>query len=108
MRRARKARQKKAMECIGRSRGGPSTKIHAPCDALGNPTGFHPTPGQACDLDGAEVLNDGIAAGTLIADKGYDAHARVIERLEARRWHRQNRTEKSLACMTKRSTNHVI
>ena len=83
MRRARKARQKKAMECIGRSRGGPSTKIHATCDAVGNPTGFHPTPAQACDLDGAEVLLDGIAAGTLIADKGYDADARVIARPEA-------------------------
>ena len=83
MRRARKARQKKAMECIGRSRGGPSTKIHATGDALGNPTGFHPTPGQACDLDGAEVPLDGIAAGTLIADKGYDADARVIARPEA-------------------------
>ena len=78
-----KGASKKAMECIGRSRGGPSTKIHATRDALGNPTGFHPTPGQACDLDGAEVPLDGIAAGTLIADKGYDADARVIERPES-------------------------
>ncbi len=68
---------------IGRSRGGLSTKIHATCDALGNPTGFHLTPGQACDLDGADALIDEIEAGILIADKGYDADERVINRLEA-------------------------
>ena len=27
-------------ECIGRSKGGLTKKIHARCDALGNPTGF--------------------------------------------------------------------
>lgn len=60
-----------------------STKIHATCDALGNPTGFHLTPGQACDLDGADVLLSGIDAGVLLADKGYDADARVFDRLAA-------------------------
>ena len=60
-----------------------STKIHATCDALGNPTGFHLTPGQACDLDGADVLIDEIEANILLADKGYDADARVLDRLEA-------------------------
>lgn len=60
-----------------------STKIHATCDALGNPTGFHLTPGQACDLDGADVLLADIPTDTVLADKGYDADERVIERLEA-------------------------
>jgi transposase len=50
---------------------------------LGNPTGFHLTPGQACDLDGADVLIDEIEANILLADKGYDADARVLDRLEA-------------------------
>lgn len=59
-----------------------STKIHATCDALGNPTGFHLTPGQACDLDGADVLLGDIPTDILIADKGYDADERVIRRLE--------------------------
>lgn len=59
-----------------------STKIHATVDALGNPTGLHLTPGQACDLDGADQLLPAIAADTVIADKGYDAHARVIEPLQ--------------------------
>ncbi|MDF5734457.1 MULTISPECIES: transposase [unclassified Nostoc] len=69
-------------EAIGRGKGGLSTKIHALVDALGNLTGFHLTQGRACDLDGAEVLLEDLAADTLIADKGYDADERVIERLE--------------------------
>ena len=59
-----------------------STKIHALVDALGNPLGFHLTPGQACDLDGADVLLNELTADTLLADKGYDADERVIERLQ--------------------------
>ena len=46
----------RTQECIGRSRGGLTPKIHATCDALGNPTGFHLSPGQAHDLQGATVL----------------------------------------------------
>ena len=58
-----------------------TTKIHATVDALGNPTGFHLTPGQAHDLEGADVLLKDTQAGTVIADKAYDAQARVIEPL---------------------------
>ncbi len=50
---------------MGRSKGGLSTKIHATVDALGKPTGFHLTPGQACDLDGADVLLEDIQADTV-------------------------------------------
>jgi transposase len=50
---------------------------------LGNPTGFVLTPGQACDLDGADTLLPLIESDTLIADKGYDADQRVIEPLLA-------------------------
>ncbi|WP_442940943.1 IS5 family transposase [Nostoc sp.] len=70
-------------EAIGRSKGGLSTKIHATVDALGNPLSFHLTPGQACDLDGADQLLPNIVADTVLADKGYDADERVIERLQA-------------------------
>jgi transposase len=69
-------------QAIGRSKGGLSTKIHATTDALGNPTGFHLTPGQACDLDGADVLLPQIESGTVIADKGFDADERVLQALE--------------------------
>ena len=58
-----------------------STKINATVDALGNPTGFHLTPGQAHDLDGAEALLPDVAADTLIADMAFDAGERVIEPL---------------------------
>lgn len=71
----------KKTECIGRSKGGLSTKIHATCDALGNPLGFFLTGGQACDLDGADHLIGDLEAPILLADKGYDADARVIEPL---------------------------
>lgn len=60
-----------------------STKIHALVDGLGNPIGFHLTGGQACDLDGADVLLEDLEAETLLADKAYDADQRVIEPLEA-------------------------
>ena len=60
-----------------------STKIHATVDALGNPTGFHLTPGQAHDLEGADALLPYSQGHTIIADKGYDAHERVIEPLTA-------------------------
>jgi len=50
-------------------------------DALGNPTGFHLTPGQACDLEGAEVLLPALTSPIIIADKGYDADERVLQPL---------------------------
>ena len=59
-----------------------STKINATVDALGNPTGFTLTPGQACDLDGADILLPRIKADILIGDKGFDADQRVIVPLE--------------------------
>ena len=59
-----------------------STKIHATTDAQGKPTGFYLSPGQAHDLDGADALLPGIEADILIADKSFDADARVREPLE--------------------------
>ena len=51
---------------------------------MGNPTGFHLTPGQDHDLQGADVLLadqlDSVEA--VIADKGYDADERVRQKLE--------------------------
>ncbi len=44
-------------QAIGRSKGGLSTKVHARTDALGNPTGFYITAGQAHDLNGTDVLH---------------------------------------------------
>lgn len=64
-------------QAIGRSKGGLSTKIHATCDAIGNPTGFHLTPGQAHDLEGFDELIEDVSADNLLADKAYDADERV-------------------------------
>ncbi len=56
----------------GHSRRGLSTKIHATVDALGNPTGFFLTGGEAHDLVGADHLLPQMQAETLIADKAFD------------------------------------
>lgn len=45
---------------------------------MGNPIGFHLTGGQACDLDGADVLLPQIEADMVLADKGFDADERVL------------------------------
>jgi transposase len=52
-------------------------------DALGNPTGFYLTGGAAHDLVGADHLLPEMSAEMLIADKAFDADARVIEPLTA-------------------------
>jgi transposase len=58
-----------------------STKIHAIVDALGNPTAFTLSGGQAHDLVGADQLLPGMEADLLIADKAFDADERVITML---------------------------
>jgi transposase len=69
---------------MGHSQGGLTTKIHASCDALGNPTGFHLTPGQACDRAGSDALLPDILGRieAFLADKAYDAQNRVLNLLE--------------------------
>ena len=61
-----------------------STKLHATCDALGNPTSLHLTPGHASDLAGADALLPEVVthAQALLADRAYDAHERVLAVLE--------------------------
>lgn len=65
----------KGEEAIGQSRGGATTKLHALCDASGNPTKFVVTAGQRSDCkvapDLLAALEDG--ADAVIADRAYDA-----------------------------------
>jgi len=68
-------REKNGAQAIGRSRGGPSTKIHALADALGNPCALMLTAGQDHDLACAEPLLENTNPGAVIADKAYDADA---------------------------------
>jgi transposase len=49
---------------------------------LGNPTGFHLTPGQAHELGGADALLADTSAHAVIADRAYDASTRLIEPLQ--------------------------
>lgn len=72
-----------AREGLGRSRGGLTTKLHATCDALGNPIRVVLTPGQRGDVTQAEALIDGYETGAVVADKGYDADALVAQIAEA-------------------------
>jgi transposase len=60
-------------EGLGRSCGGFSSKIHAVCDALGNPLDFIVTAGQVHDATQALTLVKGMPAQGLLADKGYDS-----------------------------------
>lgn len=59
---------------LERSRGGLTTKIHAACDALGNPLRFYLTAGQRSDYLKALDLIKGFKMKALLADKGYDAN----------------------------------
>ena len=70
-----------AVESLGRSAGGFSTKIHAVVDALGNPLKFILSPGQRNEIIKAEELIEKMEFTTLIADKGYDSDA-FIEKVK--------------------------
>ena len=68
-------------QCIGRSRGGLTTKIHALVDGLGNPLHVHLTPGNVHDVCEAAKLIEQAHGKNFIADKGYDAN-HVIEAVQ--------------------------
>jgi transposase len=62
--------------CMGRSRGGLTTKIHALVDANGLPILLKLTAGQAHDGRSAADMLDGLGQGQiLLADRGYDSDA---------------------------------
>lgn len=67
--------KKKGPQAIGVSRGGMNTKIHALCDALGNPVRFKLTPGQAADSPELLDLIEDLPIQAILADKAYDADA---------------------------------
>ena len=62
-------------ECLGRSRGGMSTKIHACTDALGNAVRLVATAGPAGDCPQALGLLNGLDTRMVIADTSYDSDA---------------------------------
>ena len=60
---------------IGKSSGGPTTKIHMASDAHGNPLCIEITGGQVHDSQVAPQLIDQVSGEVLIADKGYDSES---------------------------------
>jgi transposase len=69
-----RGQKKSGVPCVGRSRGGVTTKIHARVDAKGRPVRILISPGNDHDITCAEVLLKGLEPrAVVIADKGYDA-----------------------------------
>lgn len=60
-------------QAIGRSRGGPTTKVHLVVDALGLPVSFEVTAGQRHDSRAAPALIGAASPKCLLADKAYDS-----------------------------------
>ena len=70
------ARDLAGARCMGRSRGGLTTKIHALVDANGLPILLKLTAGQAHDGRSAADMLAGLGEGQiLLADRGYDSDA---------------------------------
>jgi transposase len=69
--------------CIGRSRGGWTTKIHVCIDALGNSVRTLLSAGQQADITYAETLMDKLYPKAILADKAYDSDA-FIKQMEGK------------------------
>jgi transposase len=69
------------IHALGRSKGGFTRKIHALCDALGNPLKFILTAGQRHDVTQAENLIENVENANVIGDKAYSSKA-FIKTLE--------------------------
>ena len=78
-----RGREKRGPQQIGRSRGGPSTKLHAVVDALGNPIRFALSEGQTHEMKHASELLDGVANAYVVADSAYSSAA-LVQELESR------------------------
>lgn len=68
-----RARLERGPQEIGHSRGGPSTKIHAVVDALGNPVRLALSEGQTHEMKRAHELLSGIKNAYVAGDRAYDA-----------------------------------
>ena len=76
------ARKQLGPQAIGRSRGGPTTKIHAVVDALGYPVRVLLTPGQTHDVTQAPYLLEQVTNANVLADRAYDSR-KLVEQLES-------------------------
>jgi len=60
--------------CLGRSRGGWTTKIHAAVNGHGQPLRLLLTPGQKGDAPQAPTLLEGLLPRHVLADAAYDSN----------------------------------
>lgn len=60
------------VNCLGRSRGGFTTKIHAVTDIKGRPLHVTLTPGNRHDMVAADELLEHAQGRAFIGDTGYD------------------------------------
>ena len=90
-------------QAIGRSRGGLTTKIVAPVDALGNLVRFVLLPGQRHDTVGVAPLIEGVSFDALLGDKAFDADwlGRTSTIVALSRSFLPNRTARSSSTMTR-------
>lgn len=75
------ARKVEGDQAIGRSRGGPTTKIHAVVDGIGRLIHFLLTGGNAHDCTQAAKLLETVPAENVLGDKAYDTNE-IIETIE--------------------------
>ncbi|WP_419815719.1 IS5 family transposase [Glacieibacterium sp.] len=60
--------------CIGRTKGGLNSKLHAVCDGQGRPRVMLLTEGQTSDYKGAALMLEALPkAKAMLGDRGYDA-----------------------------------
>ena len=64
-------------KCLGRSKGGFTTKIHMVVDALRQALGFSLTWGQRHDITQASTLLQEFEHANVIADKAYDSNVLI-------------------------------
>ena len=91
-----------AIQAVGRSRGGRTSKIHALADDLGRPVAFTLTPGNIADVSVAKDLLDTLAPSKrLLADKAYDADS-------LRNWLKDRQTQAVIPSNATRRTPYPL
>ena len=99
-------------QCIGRSRAGLTTKIHALVDGLGRPLHIHLTSGNIHDITEAPTLIAAAQGKSFIADKGYDSNA-VVQAIQRRHMKvvippKENRAERRRFSRKLYRTRHFV
>lgn len=82
--------------CLGRSRGGLTTKLHAAVNEYGQPLRLILTPGLCGDAPQAEALLEHLRAKHVLANAAYDSDAirRLIRKMKASACIKPNPTRK--------------